>query len=87
MEFAFLYPEDFYESLGNLITLTDSEFYRENGFGVRVYRRNNVGDYRDLTQGITAEEMESFIFRSSFVGTGPDLVRNMDPENTMKFFS
>jgi hypothetical protein len=57
------------------------------GFGLRVYRRGSIGDYRDMVSGNTAEEMEAFIFKSSFVGTGPDIIRNFNPENSMKFFS
>lgn len=46
-----------------------------------------MGDYRDLETGDTAEEMEKFIFKSSFVGNGPDIIRELNPENIMKFFS
>ena len=31
--------------------------------------------------------MENFIFRSTFVGTGPDFIREADADNAMKFFS
>jgi hypothetical protein len=86
VEFAFLYPED-YPEIGNLQVLLDSPFYREKGFGVRVFRRGNISDYRDLNTGTTAEDMERFVFMSTFVGPGPDLIRNLNPENMMKFFS
>lgn len=31
--------------------------------------------------------MERFVFMSTFVGPGPDLIRNLNAENMMKFFS
>lgn len=31
--------------------------------------------------------MEAFIFKSTFIGDGPDIIRDLNPENTMKFFS
>ena len=87
MEFAYLFPEDLGLSKGNLLALLNSEFYAQNGFGVRVYRRRNIGDYKDMQEGVTAEDMEFFVFRSTFVGVGPDIIRPLNPENTMKFFS
>jgi hypothetical protein len=48
LEFAYLFPEDFVNSESNLAVLLESEFYKQNGFGVRVYRRKSIGDYRDL---------------------------------------
>ena len=87
VEFAYLFPEDFKGSESNLIVLLESDFYKQNGFGVRVYRRGNIGDFKDLEQGSTAEDMEAFIFKSTFVGVGPDIVRELNSENTMKFFS
>lgn len=87
IEFAFLFPEDFRNSLANIAGLMETPFYKKNEFGLRVYRRGNIGDYKDLEEGVTAEEMEAFVFKSTFVGTGPDIIREMNPENTMKFFS
>jgi hypothetical protein len=40
-----------------------------------------------MENGKTAEEIELFVFKSTFVGTGPDIIRRLNPENTMKFFS
>ena len=31
--------------------------------------------------------MEKFIFRSTFVGDGPDFIREANSDNMMKFFS
>jgi len=46
-----------------------------------------MGDVKDFDSFVTTtEEMEKFIYRSTFVGDGPDLIRNLDTENTMKFF-
>jgi hypothetical protein len=87
IEFAYLFPEDFVNSEANLVELLYSDFYKENGFGVRVYRRGNIGDYKDLYFGTSAEDMETFVFKSTFVGVGPDIVRELNSENTMKFFS
>ena len=47
-----------------------------------------MGDIRDFdTDAITVEEMERFVYKSTFVGQGPDFIRNLDTENAMKFFS
>jgi len=46
-----------------------------------------MGDVRDFdSNSITVDEMERFIYKSTFVGQGPDIIRNLDTENTMKFF-
>ncbi len=46
-----------------------------------------MGDIRDFESDVTTtEEMERFIYRSTFVGYGPDFIRNLDTENAMKFF-
>ena len=47
VEFAFLYPADLGGNQGNIAGVTSSDFYEQFGFGVRVYRRNNIGDYKD----------------------------------------
>ena len=79
IEFAFLYPEDMGQDLGNLQKLMDSELYLARKFGVRVYRRGNLADYRDYTladaEDVTSESIEQFVFRSTFVGTGPEIIR------------
>jgi hypothetical protein len=31
--------------------------------------------------------MEAFFFKSTFIGEGPDIIRDLNPENTMKLFS
>ena len=88
MEFAFLYEETFGKDQGSYRNFFTSEFYQTNGFGIRVYRRGNMGDIRDFdTDAITVEEMERFVYKSTFVGQGPDFIRNLDTENAMKFFS
>ena len=87
VEFAFLYPEDFKRGYGNLESLIQSDFYKQNQYGIRVYRRSNMGDFRDMLEGKSAEDMQAFVFKSTFVGTGPELIRYIDPENIMKFFS
>lgn len=87
VDFGFVYPEDFQQDLGNLRNFLQSDYYKQNGFGIRVYRRGNIGDFRDFEGEVkTFEEMETFIFKSTFVGQGADFIRNLDPENTMKFF-
>ena len=86
VEFAFLYPEDFSE-LGNLQGLVDSQFYQHYGFSVRIYRRGSISDYKDLQRGTSLSDLEQFVFMSTFVGTGPDIIRDLNPENVMKFFS
>jgi hypothetical protein len=46
-----------------------------------------MGDYRDMVEGKSAHEMEAFVFKSTFVGPGPELILYINPQNTMKFFS
>ena len=94
VEFAFLYPTDFGHDLGNLERVTKSDFYQKFGFGIRVYRRGNLGDIKDMNRWSLADEnfathvdMENFIFRSTFVGEGPDYIREANSDNMMKFFS
>ena len=94
VEFAFLYPEDFGNDLSHLERVTKSPFYERFKFGIRVYRRGNLADIKDLNRWSLADEehvthldMENFIFRSTFVGEGPDYIREANAENMMKFFS
>ena len=62
--------------------------YNEYGYQVRAYRRRNTRDFRDLTdQNLTRENLEDFIVKSSFIGPGPDIVRELSAENAMKIFT
>ena len=46
-----------------------------------------MGSVKDFDSFIkTTEEIEMFTYRSTFVGDGPYLTRNLDTENTMKFY-
>ena len=36
---------------------------------------------------VSGVDMENFIFRSTFVGDGPDYIREANSDNMMKFFS
>lgn len=36
---------------------------------------------------VTQTDIENFIFRSTFVGDGPDFIREANEDNMMKFFS
>jgi len=56
VEFAFLYPEDFKNDLGNLERVTKSPFYKEHKFGIRVYRRGNLSDIKDFNRWSLASE-------------------------------
>ena len=47
-EFAFAYVEDFGKDIGNLKGLMQTTEFRKHQCGVRVYRRGNIGDYRDF---------------------------------------
>lgn len=95
VEFAFLYPTDFGNDLGNLERVTKSPFYEKFGFGIRVYRRGNLSDIKDINrwslaseESVTHVDIENFIFRSTFVGgEGPDYIRDANSDNMMKFFS
>jgi len=80
--------------LGNLERVTKSAFYQKFQFSIRVYRRGSLADIKDLNRWSLADEshvthldMENFIFRSTFVGEGPDFIREANAENMMKFFS
>ena len=35
---------------------------------------------------VTPEDIEKFIFRNTFVGEGPDFIREANTENVMSFF-
>ena len=87
IEFAFLYPKDLGHDIGNLRSLLDSDFYKNHEFGIRTYRRSNVGDFKDIKTGVSRAEIEAFVFHSTYVGRGPDLIRDLNTENIMKFFS
>ena len=94
VEFAFIYPEDFGNELGNVERVVKSPFYKKFQFGIRVYRRGSLADIKDLNRWSLADEayvtqvdMENFIFRSTFVGKGPDYIREANSDNMMKFFS
>jgi hypothetical protein len=47
--------------------------------------------YRNETSGevdtdFNANTLKSFIFKSTYVGSGPDMVRELDTQNTIKLF-
>ena len=93
VEFAYAFVEDFEKEMGNLGELVESNFYKRWGFSIRVYRRGNIADFKDMRYAnlydpaeVTAEDIERFIFRSTFVGDGPDFIREANTENVMKFF-
>ena len=56
VEFAFLYPEDFGNDLSHLERVTKSPFYERFKFGIRVYRRGNLADIKDLNRWSLADE-------------------------------
>ena len=94
VEFAYAYVEDFENELGNLVELTESNFYKRWRFSIRVYRRGNIADFKDMKYAnlydpvdVSSEDMYRFIFRSTFVGDGPDFIREANTENVMKFFT
>ena len=93
VEFAYAFIEDFEKEMGNLGELVESNFYKRWGFSIRVYRRGNIADFKDMRYAnlynpaeVTPEDIEKFIFRSTFVGDGPDFIREANTENVMKFF-
>ena len=94
VEFAYAFVEDFEREIGNLGELVESNFYKRWGFSIRVYRRGNIADFKDMKYSIlyshnevTPDDIERFIFRSTFVGDGPDFIREATTENVMKFFT
>lgn len=48
-----------------------------------------MSDFRDLnlTKDVTIDDIEKFIYRSTFVGDGPDLIRSISTDNMMKLFT
>ena len=93
VEFAFAFIEDFEKELGNLVELTESNFYKRWNFSIRVYRRGNIADFKDMKYKslydpveVSPNDIENFIFRSTFVGEGPDFIREANTDNVMKFF-
>lgn len=76
MDFAFLYVETLGNDLGSFRNFIDSPFFKANDFGIRVYRRGNIGDVKDFDSVENSTEgMLRFILRSTFVGQGPDIIR------------
>ena len=93
VEFAYAFIEDFEKEMGNLVELTESNFYKRWGFSIRVYRRGNISDFKDMRYAslnnpveVSNDDMDKFIFRSTFVGDGPDFIREANTDNVMKFF-
>lgn len=71
-----MYIETLGNDLGSFRNFIDSPFFIANDFGIRVYRRGNMGDTKDFdSEEKSTEEMERFILRSTFVGQGPDIIR------------
>ena len=50
VEFAFLYPQDFGNDLAHLERVTKKDFYEKFQFGIRVYRRGNLADIKDMNR-------------------------------------
>lgn len=68
--------------------MLDLEQYNENGYQVRVFRRRNLRDFKDFKfRDFTFENLKTFIIKSTFVGPGPDIVRELSNENAMKIFT
>lgn len=66
----------------------DIEMLKYKGFGVRIYRRKNMKDFKDYKKdSFTFEDMQDFVIKSSFVGPGPDIIRELSSENAMKIFN
>lgn len=93
VEFGYAFIEDYEKEMGNLDQLTESNFFKRWGFSIRVYRRGNIADFKDMKYAslldpaeVAAEDIERFIFRSTFVGEGPDFIREANTDNVMKFF-
>jgi len=89
VEFAYAYIEDLTEFPG-LNTITNSRIYRSSKFQIRVFRRGHLSDFRDFkypNKDLTSKDIEQFIFRSTFVGDGPDLIRSISTDNMMKLFT
>ena len=94
VEFGYGFVEDYEKELGNLEQLTESNFYKRWNFSIRVYRRSNISDFKDMRYAslydpveVTPDDIERFIFRSTFVGEGPDFIREANTDNVMKFFA
>jgi hypothetical protein len=57
-------------------------------FHLRVYRRGQLTDFKDFSSDFVSETaIEQFVYRSTFVGSGPDLIRSISTENMMKVFT
>ena len=54
---------------------------------MRVYRRRNLRDFKDFKSAeFSLENLQHFVMKSSFIGPGPDIVRELSTENAMKIF-
>ena len=87
IEFAFMFIEDMQSDLP-LNEITGSQLYQQFGFGIRVYRRGKSSDYKDYNdKDVSVQSIEKFIYKSTFVGDGPDIIRSISTENVMKLFT
>ena len=65
----------------------DLKEYQDQGYQVRVYRRRNLRDFKDFKNAeFSLENLQHFVMKSSFIGPGPDIVRELSTENAMKIF-
>lgn len=77
-------------SLPQLSQVLLSETFKRHKFQIRVYRRSSLHDYRDFAttkDEVETGDIEQFIYRSTFVGDGPDVIRSLNTDNIMRIFT
>lgn len=53
-----------------------------------MYRRRTIKDFKDLlVDDVTVDGIFEFIIKSTFIGSGPEIIRELSNENAMKIFS
>lgn len=59
----------------------------EEGYAVRVYRRRNYKDFKDLdNKKFNFDGLYDFIIKSTFIGPAPGILRELSIENSLKIF-
>lgn len=94
LEFAHIDTLHYAKEELELLNLAES-VYLDRGYTVRVFRRRNIRDFTEFAahsestdpSSFTHELLSDFIVRSSFVGPGPDIIRELSNESAMKIFS
>lgn len=86
MEFAHIDPSIYLKYELTMLELPES--YATEGYALRVFRRRNLRDIKDFSaKAFDFTNVQDFVMKSTFVGPGPDIVRELTNENALKIFT